>query len=120
MSHERIAFHMQVPIVAFEIDSSDIMIFETLDHAWRYIEYPDLEEYELYDSSGLSIQLTLQGAETFFHVPKVVLTPTLIDESESLRVRLVKYVKNWKLLDETDACDLKALIEVVLKRQGYS
>ena len=101
---------MRQPIVVFDTDTKEIMIFRSLAEAQSYIEPYDINVYEIYDSDGLSIWPTLnqsqEQAASSLKPWTVVLTPSDERKVSQLQKHLASYLNRIDIrVEEPDTVD---------------
>lgn len=86
---------MKNPILVYEKQTREIMIFSSLSDAQMYIEPYDISIYEVFDSEGLEIEIFVENKkEGFFGSPgNVVLRESHRYNPERLRTQILEYFK---------------------------
>lgn len=108
---------MNLPIVIVEKDNGDVFLTETLEMAEATIEWQDVDEYEVYDVTGQILKPEIYG-KSFLRPAKVKLTPSGDFQVESLRNRLLRYLKFLKVSVPDQNAEPVVLISLILQRDS--
>jgi len=83
---------MRTPILVVETDTKEVFVFKTQSEAESYIEPPDIDVYDVFDSEGFELRPSLKTPEGILGIRRVQLIPSGQQRTEDLRAALERYL----------------------------
>jgi hypothetical protein len=105
-----------VPIVVISTDNGDVMIFETVEKACRYMEPIDVRggEYIVFDTDGYKLETAATEPVT------TILGRTMHPDPAMLETLLQKYAARMNIALPHHSYVPSALITRLVSKQGYA
>lgn len=115
---------MKGPFILFE--GNEILIFRIKDEVERYVESPDIEIYDLFDSCGAQLSFSLNTSDVVDYVSAwiVKIVPVTVEDEFPTPQSIDNFISRLKFFlarygRASDEKSMKDLIEDVVSITGY-